>query len=44
VTDSRRLVDELDSSCNLRRDDGVGVLDHRLHRTAHLSALPQDDA
>ena len=28
MTDSRRLVDKLDSFRNLLRDDGVGVLDY----------------
>ncbi len=42
VSDSRRLVDKLWSYCNVLRDDGVG--DDRVHRAAHLPAVPEDGA
>ncbi|MFR4188665.1 MAG: type I restriction-modification system subunit M N-terminal domain-containing protein, partial [Corynebacterium variabile] len=42
MTDSRRLVDKLDSFRNLLRDDGVGVLDY-IEQITYLLFLKMAD-
>lgn len=42
MTDTRRLVDELWSYCNMMRDDGVGVIEYcfasRRHRGPRIAS------